>query len=97
MEDWPQETIATELKEVTGDPWCIGFFVDNELHWGSTRHLGEATIASPATQPPRRVFLDDLQRKCAETISAVRQTASNLYARRQRPAAPDRARNQCAR
>lgn len=29
----------TDRKRETQDPWCIGFFVDNELHWGDTKYL----------------------------------------------------------
>lgn len=58
-------TLATEVKGATTDPWCIGFFVDNELHWGDTCHLAEATLASPAEQPAKRAFLTLLQQKYA--------------------------------
>lgn len=34
------------------DPWCIGYFVDNELSWGSDdRSLALAAWRSPADQP----------------------------------------------
>lgn len=45
------------------DPWCIGFFVDNELSWGNETSLAEATLASPANQPAKQVFLADLKAK----------------------------------
>lgn len=46
-----------------GDPWCIGFFVDNELSWGNDTSLAEATLASPPTQVAKQVFLADLEEK----------------------------------
>jgi hypothetical protein len=37
------------------DPWCIGYFVDNELSWGRTdASLGEAAVKSPAAQPAKK-------------------------------------------
>lgn len=56
-------TLRTELKDVLNDPWCLGFFVDNELNWGAVHYLAEATLSSPEGQPAKRVFLDNLQRK----------------------------------
>ncbi len=36
------------------DPWCIGYFVDNELSWGKDdRDLARATLLSPASQPAK--------------------------------------------
>lgn len=36
------------------DPWCIGFFVDNEINWGFTpRQLADWTMQSPADQPAK--------------------------------------------
>ena len=58
-----QQTLRTELKDVLGDPWCLGFFVDNELHWGDACYLAEATLASPAHQPAKRVFIEALKEK----------------------------------
>ncbi len=36
-----------------GDPWCLGFFVHNELGWGRAGELGAAALRSPAAQPAR--------------------------------------------
>jgi len=52
-----EETLRTEVAESVNDPWCLGFFVDNELHWGDQYHLAEATLASPAHQPAKVAFL----------------------------------------
>ena len=46
------------------DPWCIGFFVDNELNWGKTdTDLAKWTLASPKDQPARIEFLRRLKAK----------------------------------
>ena len=40
------------------DPWCIGFFVDNEINWGGAGDLARWTAMSPADQPAKRALLD---------------------------------------
>jgi hypothetical protein len=42
------------------NPQILGYFVDNEMSW--TR-IAESTLASPADQPARVVFTDDLKAK----------------------------------
>ena len=46
-----------------GDPWCIGYFVDNEESWGDETSLAAATLRSPPEQAAKRVFVDDLKKK----------------------------------
>jgi len=50
-------------KALIDDPWCLGFFMDNELCWGDELSLALATLRSPADQPAKKVFLADLQKK----------------------------------
>jgi hypothetical protein len=50
-------------QEVIGDPWCLGYFVGNELSWGDELSLAEATLASPADQPAKAEFVGDLKAK----------------------------------
>jgi len=52
------------------DPWCIGFFVDNELNWGKTdTDLARWTLASPADQPARIEFLRRLKAKYGRDVA----------------------------
>ncbi len=44
-----------------GDPWCLGFFSDNEMSWGDETSLAVAALRSPADQPAKLAFLADLQ------------------------------------
>ena len=46
-----------------GDPWCIGFFVDNELYWGEDHSLALWTLQSPDGQACKKVFISDLKTK----------------------------------
>ncbi len=53
-----------------GDPWCVGYFVDNELSWGSFGEqngryglaLGALNLPA-ASSPAKRALLDQLQKK----------------------------------
>jgi hypothetical protein len=45
------------------DPWCIGYFVHNEIAWGDELSLALATLASPAKQAAKQVLVADLQSK----------------------------------
>ncbi len=63
-------SMAKEQGATAGDPWCIGYFIDNELGWGDELSLALATLASPPGQAAKRVFLADLQAKY-KTIDAL--------------------------
>ncbi|MFY0598466.1 MAG: hypothetical protein JXR03_02265 [Cyclobacteriaceae bacterium] len=52
-----------EQREGANDPWCIGFFVDNELSWGGERSLAVSVLQSPASQPAKVEFIKDLRKK----------------------------------
>lgn len=52
-----------ERKQELDDPWCIGFFVDNEISWGKPTSLAEWVLASPADQPAKAVMCDFLKQK----------------------------------
>ena len=49
------------------DPWCFGFFVDNELQWGGETSLAEWTWASSDAQPAKIEF----RRRLAEKYGKV--------------------------
>ncbi len=52
-----------ERKQELDDPWCIGFFVDNEIDWGEPETLGEWTLECPADQPAKVKMLEVLKEK----------------------------------
>jgi len=43
------------------DPWCIGYFSDNEMSWGDDTSLAMATLRSPANQAAKVAFVNDLK------------------------------------
>ena len=57
----------SKQTQTANDPWCIGFFVDNELGWGNETSLSVAALVSPAAQPAKIAVVDMLQKKY-ETI-----------------------------
>ena len=55
-----------DMTEEVGDPWCMGFFVDNELSWGDEISLSLAALASPADQPAKIAFAADLRSRYSD-------------------------------
>ena len=55
--------LAREKDTSAGDPWCIGYFVHNEISWGDETSLAVAVLISPADQPAKKVFIEDLKAK----------------------------------
>lgn len=62
--------MAAQEGKAAGDPWCIGYFVSNELSWGDELSLATAALASPPGQAAKTVFLGDLKKKY-ETIERL--------------------------
>ena len=48
------------------DPWCIGFFVDNEQKWGDETTMAISTLKSPADQVAKVEFVRRLKEKYGE-------------------------------
>jgi hypothetical protein len=62
-----------------GDPYCIGYFTDNELGWGDDVSLAVAALRSPAGQPAKQAFVADLKAKYA-TIEALNRAWGTSHA-----------------
>jgi len=58
--------MAREAGKSAGDPWCIGYFSDNEIAWGDDTSLAVAALQSPAEQAAKKAFLEDLKAKYGE-------------------------------
>ncbi len=50
-------------KQGANSPWCIGYFIDNELSWGLLGSLSIGTLKSPKTQAAKVEFVNDLKLK----------------------------------
>jgi len=60
--------LAREIDKTAGDPWCIGYFVDNELSWGDDLSLAVAALGSPPGQPAKKVFIESLRAKYGDIV-----------------------------
>ena len=58
-----EQRMNGERDKSVGDPFCIGYFVDNELGWGDELSLANAALASPPEQAAKREFLADLRQR----------------------------------
>ncbi len=58
-----RRSAAAKVGQSAGDPWCLGYFSDNELSWGDEFSLALAALTSPPEQAAKRAFLDDLRAK----------------------------------
>ncbi len=74
-----RKRLAAERGKSVGDPWCIGYFVDNELSWGNDTSLALAALSSPADQPVKKVFADDLKKKY-KTIARLNEAWGTKHA-----------------
>jgi len=77
--DAVRKAVGRHKDKAAGDPWCLGYFVDNELGWGDELSLGMTVLAAPADQPAKKVFLDDLKAKY-ESIEQLNKAWAAQYA-----------------
>ncbi|HTL51144.1 MAG TPA: hypothetical protein VL860_01070, partial [Planctomycetota bacterium] len=56
-----KKRVEQEKGKSAGDPWCLGYFIDNEIAWGDDLSLAIATLKSPAAQTAKQVFIADLK------------------------------------
>lgn len=59
-----------ERKQELEDPWCLGFFVDNEIKWGHSTNMAEVVLKCPAEQAAKKHFISELKKKY-RTINAL--------------------------
>ncbi len=57
--------LSMEAKKAksAGDPWCIGYFSDNEMSWGDELSLALGALGSAPDQPAKKEFIADLKAK----------------------------------
>ncbi|MCS7186865.1 MAG: beta-galactosidase [Armatimonadota bacterium] len=68
-----EQTIASAVREWKEDPWCIGYFVDNELSWSgwgsdlvNRYDLPRRVLANDGNLPSKREFVRLLRAKYGE-------------------------------
>lgn len=62
---------AQFIKDTVDDPWCIGYFVDNEMPWGGEDTLALYTLGSPATQAAKKRLATWLQERHGFDIATL--------------------------
>ena len=72
-----REQLLSKKNELD-DPWCLGFFVDNEIAWGGPTSLAEWSLQSPATQPVKKEMIAQLKRKYT-TIQKLNTAWGSVY------------------
>lgn len=58
-----QRNMEHRRDRTANDPWCIGYFSDNEMSWGDEMSLGLAALKSPPDQPAKQAFAAQLKSK----------------------------------
>jgi len=53
----------SKVGKSAGDPWCLGYFSDNEMSWGDDTSLALAALRSPPEQAAKQEFIKDLKAK----------------------------------
>jgi hypothetical protein len=72
--------IARAVQESADDPWCIGYFVDNELAWSNpVNFMGRVLSAGPENHTKQR-FVAFLKEKSGGAISVFNQRAKTAFA-----------------
>ena len=61
-----RRAMNAKRNDSAGDPWCLGYFSDNEMSWGDEVSLALAALQSPADQPAKQTLLADLKSKYGE-------------------------------
>lgn len=56
-----RRSMAAKAGRSAGDPWCLGYFSDNEMAWGDETSIALAALVSPPEQSAKRAFLADLR------------------------------------
>ncbi len=58
-----RRAMAGKKNASANDPWCLGYFSDNEMSWGDETSLAIAALRSPPTQAAKKSFAADLKAK----------------------------------
>ncbi len=58
-----RRAMAGKRNSSANDPWCIGYFSDNEMSWGNETSLALAALRSPPDQAAKLELISDLKAK----------------------------------
>ncbi len=72
-------SIGETVGRYRNDPWCLGYFIDNEISWGSAgsdeQHFGlvYGTLAGDRNSPAKKAFVGQLKNRY-KRIEAINQS-----------------------
>ncbi len=77
------KSVRTQMTAKAGksadDPWCLGYFSDNEMSWGGDGvSLAIAALRSPPEQAAKKIFAEDLKKKYG-AIAKLNETWGTKY------------------
>ena len=58
-----RKSLENAKARTADDPYCVGYFVDNEISWGEKGSLARAALLSPESQPVKKAYLAWLREK----------------------------------
>jgi len=58
-----RKSMESKRGKSAGDPWCLGFFSDNEMSWGDDVSLALGALKSKASQAAKQALVGDLKAK----------------------------------
>ena len=61
-----RRSMEARRNRSAGDPWCIGYFSDNEMSWGDEWSLALGALKSPPEQACKQAFIAELKAKYRE-------------------------------
>jgi hypothetical protein len=71
FEQQVRSAAARMIAGTTDDPYCIGYFVDNELSWHDEDSQGVAAMAGTAKNPAKLELLKDLRATYGDDIAKL--------------------------
>ncbi len=72
------KSIGGTLDTAANDPWCIGYFINNEQHWVPAMYLGKKALEHAPEQAAKKALIEQLK-SSYETIDKLNQTWSRSY------------------
>ena len=79
FQDGIRKAVQGQVGTTANDPWCLGYFVDNEIAWGDEVSLATAALVSPPEQAAKGVFIADLKAKYTD-IAKLNEVWGSEYA-----------------
>jgi hypothetical protein len=67
-----------DLKETINDPYCIGYFVDNEMPWGDVSALGLRALVTAGDRQGKIAFVQQLKNRY-DSIDALNQAWGSAF------------------